>query len=806
MSNVRHPWVKAAKPPCKSIRELAERLRARVPGAEPSIPVLVNYIGQQRVEWFARRDQYLDALRDITGLSRSELLREEGDRLSFGSLPAHELDALDEDPAPILAESPLDWLKAGVTVATVPLGHGRSTWAYVARRRERADVIDVGNIGELVAGRYDRPALVLVDRANLAEDGAILGRLARKGAQLMVLAREVVPPERTLADVHVADWRFLPAWRETLVDYLGRRLRIDAPRRKRVTKDALALVTENPSSFEAPAEIVELLVVLASTGRTRRVAILLQGDEGSRSALDELPRMRGIDGRRARELVSALRCAIERRVVDVGKSLEGGLTREQWTELGLEDLNALVSVGLLRERAGMLHVFPDFVARNEARRHIEAMVARGAGWGRLAVEPRRRHDIDRYLDRIDPAVLAKTIEASLASTPGTLDDAGRSESLFAAVGRRFITNPRHLIPRSALTQLFTRATSLWASHYASGGVIGPITRPAFRGTEEQRAEFVAECWAWSFNVKPPIPHDEQLEAHFPGWRKEPWTTLPDWWSQVDVERDGTVGKDSDVNLALHAFAERLAKHLAQNVFDAKLPPLLLAPLIESMPVDSEAARWLVDYRWPAQRAHRVAAEKVWRIVLNRHGVTQGLKVLDEIEAPTIPAEAAKAIVDALPMGNIEATEPEKLPANLRGAVLARWAQDDGRLMQVCRALEKIAAEKTLTATETELILDIAARRPGYFGEAATRALWKARPGTALEMLRSAAAAADEVKAVERFAVTAPAVHLPAVLSVLQTYALTPTLQHWLRRAIVDTPSASDVAWLLLEQSAGRSPP
>lgn len=816
MAKTNHRWVRATKG-CRSIRALAQRIKDKIPAKQPSVDALANYIREGRLAWFAERADYVAVLHELTGLPPHVLLGTDGEKVAFKPLQATEFDAADEDPASLTEETPLMWLDdGGVSIAEVPSGCGRQMWAHIVERRRRAVVREVATVAELESDMSREPVLALVDRVDLAGDADSLRRLVRTGRRVVLLARCVEQSGGQPGEgPKVRIWKLVADWRERLVRFLCARMRLKQGSGRPLAERAISILRETDGamiSVATPGDVVEMVALLQANQRRWSALFLTGDDDAGEGALSELLRLRGFEGKKARQLERELRAALEQRATRLDLPLHGPLSEEDWQSLGVRDLEELLASGLLRRRGGRVAVFPEVVARNEVRRRLGALVGGNAPWGHLCADAGRRAEVGVLLTGMSVPEIEKTIREALAQAPDALESVGRLDALYSEIGRRFMKRDLgrsvELVGDPALLEaLFLRATTTWAHRYAGGdGVPCPVTRPAFYGSGEECSAFVGECWAWSFSGVRIAQVDGRFQGLFPGWQRLSWTNPPEWWSQIDarsvVDRDEDDKRERLAEDALLTYADRIVMGLAGDVPLAEaIPPILLVPVADRLAPLSRAARDLFQYVWPGCELAKRRPAVAWRLAILTFGVEEGYRWLENIDAPMISDRETEAIIGELSNEALSSVEPTRLPKALRAPILWRWSRDVKLQSRLGAVLGTLVEQRLASASELALVIEIAATQAAWLGESLLRALWKGKPERAFERLWEAlsrdAAVSSEI---ERLVMTAPPRERERVFAALEGRALTDPLRNWLLRSIIEAPAGAERAWELLSAS------
>ena len=229
---------------------------------------------------------------------------------------------------------------------------------------------------------------------------------------------------------------------------------------------------------------------------------------------------------------------------------------------------------------------PPWLVEWWAERRIGELVVSGRTpmWGRLAADPTRRRLVEEVLDRLEHQELLglvnRVLDEARGHAPTDLGAVGAMEATFGAVGRRLLRRAAVTWPSNELHALFALQQS-WISPRQSQGVPEPLTRPG--AERDHDASWIAECWAWSFEVAPPSRRLEDAHAWlFPGWHVVALDEHPLWLAGV---RAGSPSFDGLMELA--------GKFLRHSR-DTGLPRDVPAPLCVEYLLSSPARGWTLS--------------------------------------------------------------------------------------------------------------------------------------------------------------------------------------------------------------------
>jgi hypothetical protein len=800
MSKPDHTWAKAAR--ANSVSALAAWVHGRVGESKPTARALANTLAKRDVAWLAKRPAYVDALVQLTGLPRA-VFEGAGDVISFEPLLDMEpFDPRLDAPADIVNVDILSLLvHSGVSVVAVPPGHGRTFWTAVVRALGRAEV-------------HERSLESLVAEVDVAASGALLlcvNAIPASGgivAWLNSLARSARPVV-ILCDMFDVDYlqrempvRFLhlelkAKWRPTLIRWLWSRRKL--PNVDRV----LGLFAADESEcVSTPRDVVDALALLDEVSPRRSLALSsLSPDD----ALARILRRRDYTKTNAARLLGELRSAIQRRALSHYHPWTGALSRDEWVDLGLANVDDHRKSGLLRGDDAALYAWPAIAHVNEARLAVTRHLKTGQRWGLLCLEPARRRVVHEVLAGLEGAELNAMIDTALVDD-GSIDRVAEREALFAAVAARF--DQERDIPDNERCALLLRAVAAgWWQRYPGVDPPSPVTRPGVDQGEEGAA-FVADCWTWSLHFSR-IEVDALPCGLFPGWSSISWTTLPVWWRDLPV---ADAGRPSHQSERLQTLCAALVegRRIAGDAADVDAVPMCFLPALWRTMVPGPLVRTLLSSPSGLKAAVTADAARVWTLAVRTEGLRSACRWMEHAAVPAPPAHLARQLVAGVNDDDIRhISRPFELPKVFQLLVLRRQLEAGQEaamdaVMRLCfeetlagltqpPAASPAAIEDDLLAVlRAGLTLPSPARR-----EEAARLLWAAAPKIAEDVLReSITNTSHEGLDAMLGAVVSLDEHMAAGLSVLEELGAPPSARHWLRRVVSRHPRVAERAWAL----------
>lgn len=512
---------------------------------------------------------------------------------------------------------------------------------------------------------------------------------------------------------------------------------------------------------------------------------------------------------------------------------------------------ALRQARLLRPYGvGTLQFAPGWVAAALVRGETERMIRDGdlAKWGRLAVDPTRRHLVDAALTKLDWEVLAQVATRALhahrdSPTLGTL---GAVEAIFLAVGTKLCNVEMPTTLRARFAGVAALQVELLVPHYPQG-MPAPRTRPGVN--ETGGAAFLAAGWAWSLDLPcPDVPLPEEVAWLFPGWARPALDHLSDDLTHhegralrgplADVEEDGVYRLASIAPFVLDVCPGSLPeRHTPWFLVVAAIARAVrrgwdFDPLVRSLPrpwhiltrVEHEVRALPDDLReqtldgiWRALLAGRSTPEDLLLGLTSPGAISayngrlldweEVLSPLDARLRARLPLDALQARIRSEALWTEERVELllARAPRASRNA-LARTFLD---LPKQPGVLSPAIAGVTRAALQRpdemfDVLVDIA--DDPHHAHDVVPLLWRTRP----ELVRERAVSLWRDRgSTDPWVSWGSEDAFESVLAVFEAVPerpLTPALLPWLSRRLVEVGALADRVWALLERDRRRASP
>ena len=161
------------------------------------------------------------------------------------------------------------------------------------------------------------------------------------------------------------------------------------------------------------------------------------------------------------------------------------------------------------------HWFVESTVTEELRAAVRGT---SLSWGRHGFDPARRVAVDRAVDDVaaNPQDLGALLHR-VPEEPRTASDVGAVEALFAAVARRIGEDLEVAAPPEQLHRLWRAQVSCAVLRFRDHLPV-PMSRQS--GDRDALRRWFADCWEWSFRVRPPAEVPANLQWLFPGWCRQ----------------------------------------------------------------------------------------------------------------------------------------------------------------------------------------------------------------------------------------------------------------------------------------------
>ncbi len=609
-----------------------------------------------------------------------------------------------------------------------------------------------------------REALVLKVDLPSPQDAAVIDALAG-ATQLLVLAGFPFPARATEGWQRL-QWAPGPSWRAGFVRWVAARVaKVDGQTDHDSTLDAEAMIRwldeRDPdlTRYATPGDLLTLLALadelpesdlldrLDRTTVTRALAIRARGAppstiapwcarEGGEAAaclLEEAfsapgvawPARLALDAWSER-VPDALLPHGDDRLAAVRETLSrGGKGAAQRALTALEAPDRPRQVIAALSDAGILHpvahdrfeVGPRWAQDAVARQWCTDAFTRSApaAWGRLAVDPARRHIVDDALDALDDGARLELVQRALDGfDPTHLGDIGAVESLYVVVGELLARRQASMEEQAAFTRLWRTASSLWVQ-----GDFEELPGSRTRGVAGNRlvpgsARWWAACWGWSLGmprVKPSLP--DAWAWLFPGWFP-PLVAPPDALRWHDGPR-GERGVEALYSLAPRVLARWTGVARSTPSAIVRAAAICLAPkmgwkmgaVVGSLDaIDGDLARRLtlaLDRAPDEQQRHVLRA--IWEVALGERGAVPARlwPASRGVRDPAQLSPLALRLRDHFPVDLVAATIAAA-PTRSEGdaAAILRWTPPERRSEVFDALLRHWPEETKLAIASTDL--------------------------------------------------------------------------------------------------------